>query len=91
MADNHTQCVVLNDTTSSWREACNEVLQGSVLGPVLVNNFINYLGEVIEREVIKFADNTKLWEIAKSLEDTFKIQKDATTFIHFNIVQDWFY
>lgn len=36
------------------------VSQGSVLGPILFNVFVNELEEVIEHTVITFSDDTKL-------------------------------
>ena len=73
---NRTQRVLINGTFSNWGEVMSGVPQGSVLGPVLFNIFINDLDEEVQGTLIKFADDTKLGGIANTLEDRNKLQSD---------------
>ncbi|CAM5112909.1 unnamed protein product [Natator depressus] len=72
------QRVGTNGQFSEWREVNSGVSQGSVVGPVLFNIFINDLEKGVNSEVAKFAHDTKLHEIVKSQADCEELQKDLS-------------
>ena len=70
------QRVVVDGEVSSWKPVLSGVPQGFVLGPILCLIYINDLEEGVTGNILKFADDTKLFRKVKDIGDKQKLQDD---------------
>ena len=79
--------VCLQGVCSCWQPVWSGVPQGSVLGPVLFLIFINDLDCGILSSILKFADDTKLFGVVNSHDDSQILQHDQHEFTDWS--NDW--
>ena len=60
--------VVLNEQFSTWKNVNAGVLQGSILGPLLLLIYINDLTEGLPTNAKLFADDTSLFSVKHDIQ-----------------------
>ena len=68
----------VNGKRSTRHNVTSEIQQGSVLGPLLFVIFINDLPQTVNSDAYLFADDTKIFNIIKSRDDSTILQEDLT-------------
>ena len=83
---NRKQRTKIDSSFSSWAEIILGVPQGSILGPLLFNIYINDIFFfIIESDIANYADDNTLYTSSRYCEETIlKLEKDA------NILIKWF-
>ena len=81
------QRVLLNGSKSEWREVLSGVPQGSVLGPLLFFVFVNTIDNGIASEVLKFADDIKVFRTIKGNSDRDLFQSDLDRLVQWS--EEW--
>jgi hypothetical protein len=76
------QRVVINNSTSSWRDINVGVPQGSILGPLLFIVFINDILTDINSTIKLFADDTSLYLIVDDPQETAHTLNDDLVKLH---------
>ena len=78
--------IKVNSSSSTWSELLQGVPQGSVLGPILFNIYLNDLFYLTEMtQVCNFADDTTFYECDKDLNTLINRLKHDTT-----LAVEWF-
>ena len=67
---------MVDGEVSNWKPVLSGVPQGSVLWPILFLICINDLEEGVTSEILKFADDTKLFRKIKGNGDKQQLQDD---------------
>ena len=75
--DEREQRVIIEGQTSDWCKVTSGVPQGSILGPLLFNLYINDMPTVCRSSSIAlFADDAKCFKTVKSRDDCISLQSD---------------
>ena len=79
--------VVLLGSNCEWIEMKSGMLQGSVIGPLLYPSNINDTYDSVCCNLLKFADDIKVFSVVSNIDDVNKLQNDLRNLCKWS--QDW--
>ena len=82
---NRQQKVVLNGASSEWSRVYSGVPQGSVLGPLLFNIYVNDIPSVVNSKTLMFADDTKIFRRIQSQSYFLQFQQDISNLLAWSV------
>lgn len=75
--DNRSQAVVLHNYSSNWTRVLSGIPQGSLIGPLLFNIYVNDIESCLQTSnLLCFADDMKIYSSISSPEDVAAFQAD---------------
>ena len=77
--------MVLNGYSSSWSSVLSSVPQGSVLGPLLFNIYVNDMPNCVNSPILQFADDVKMFRAIGGAADFQQLQVDINSFVNWSI------
>ena len=87
MTGGRKQRVILEGQVSDWCNILSGVPQGSVLGPLLFVIYINDIDEVVNSKLLKFADDTKIFDKVNSVEEVENLRTDLRSLVSWS--KEW--
>ena len=75
------QKVVINGHSSTWCEVSSGVPQGSVLGPLLFNIYVNDIASQVNSTILQFADDLKMFRVIHDVTDFNQLQEDIDSLV----------
>ena len=75
------QRVRVNGEYSEAASVMSGIPQGSVLGPILFLVFINDLPPEVESDAMLFADDSKIYRLIQTIEDSLQLQNDIDNLV----------
>ena len=70
------QKVVINGHSLTWCEMSSGVPQGSVLGPLLFNIYVNDITSQVDSIILQFANDLKMFWVIHNVTDFNQLQED---------------
>ena len=80
-----TQRIVLNGIESDWINLKRRVPQGTILGPLIFNIYVNDLAKIVEKDctVVQYADDTFFTSDTDEISSKTKLERNISKIIDF--------